>query len=331
MNTDTIYKNIGYVVVLLFGFYIASKSLLFQTKIIEGLTEREKKKKEKEESAARTNQEKEYSQHLNDYVILKTHKLNNPNLKKLKKYRAKYIEYIEQYNKLINNFILHEKISIVNFLLDKYDDKDDYTDKPADASRNSAKNINFNNIIQTLIKKTENIEILEKCIVYLDETTGGELEEDIKDKEEDEDKDKKVDAKEEKRIKDMEDAEEEKEKDRIAEKEKDIKMTNESLEDNNNVDMEFMSSTQSELKNSLLKLLSSYKTEYKIYIVESLLNIYNNKSDNMNDVKVNKMSYNNKVINTLEKSEFILNEIFSGGVSTDNTKPGKKKGKKSRL
>ena len=308
MNTDTIYKNIGYVVVLLFGFYIASKSLLFQTKIIEGLTAREKKKQQKEESAARRNQEQEYSEHLNEFVILKTHKLNNPNLKNMKKFRGKYMQYIEEYNKLVNNFILHEKISICDLLLNKYTELN-YNNKQADDSHNSAMNINFNNIINTLIKKTQNIEILEKCIIYLDETTGGDLEEDIED-EEDNDTDVTDES--------------------ISKKEEDIKETNKTYEDNNNIDIEFMSSVQSELKNSLLELLTSYKTEYKIYMIDSLLNIYNNQNDGINDDKVNRISYNNKVVNTLEKSEFILSEIFGGGVSSGSgsvkSKRKKKKG-----
>ena len=293
MNTDTIYKNIGYVVVLLFGFYIASKSLLFQTKIIEGLTSREKDKQQKKESAARRNQEEEYSEHLNEFVILKTHKLNNPNLQNMKKFRGKYMQYIEEYNKLVNNFILHEKISIGDFLLNKYDELD-YSNKQADGSYNSAKNINFNNIINTLIKKTQNIEILEKCIIYLDETTGGDLEEDIED-EEDNDTDVTDDS--------------------ISKKEEDIKETNKTYEDNNNIDMEFMSSVQSELKNSLLELLTSYKTEYKIYMIDSLLNIYNSQNDGINDDKVNRIYNNNNIVNTLEKSEFILSEIFGGGIN----------------
>lgn len=308
MNTDTIYKNIGYVVVLLFGFYIASKSLLFQTKIIEGLTAREKKKQQKEESAARRNQEQEYSEHLNEFVILKTHKLNNPNLKNMKKFRGKYMQYIEEYNKLVNNFILHEKISIGDFLLNKYDELD-YSNKQADGSYNSAMNINFNNIINTLIKKTQNIEILEKCIIYLDETTGGDLEEDIED-EEDNDTDVTDDS--------------------ISKKEEDIKETNKTYEENNNIDIEFMSSVQSELKNSLLELLTSYKTEYKIYMIDSLLNIYNNQNDGINDDKVNTISYNNKVVNTLEKTETILSEIFSGGVSSSSVSGKKNKRNKKK-
>ena len=35
MNSDDIYKIIGYAVVIIFGFYIVSKSLNFQFKIIE--------------------------------------------------------------------------------------------------------------------------------------------------------------------------------------------------------------------------------------------------------------------------------------------------------
>lgn len=91
--------------------------------------------------------------------------------------------------------------------------------------------------------------------------------------------------------------------------------------------MEFMSSVQSELKNSLLELLTSYKTEHKIYMVDSLLNIYNNQNDGINDDKVNRIYYNNNIVNTLEKSEFILSEIFGGGVSSGSVKSKRKKKK----
>jgi len=60
MNSDDIYKFIGYAVVIIFGFYIVSKSLNFQFKMVENFTcsaddkedglskeEKEKKKKKK--------------------------------------------------------------------------------------------------------------------------------------------------------------------------------------------------------------------------------------------------------------------------------------------
>jgi hypothetical protein len=60
MNSDDIYKFIGYAVVIIFGFYIVSKSLNFQFRMVEnftcrsddkeeGLSEEEKEKRRKEE------------------------------------------------------------------------------------------------------------------------------------------------------------------------------------------------------------------------------------------------------------------------------------------
>lgn len=93
MNSDDIYKFIGYAVVIVFGFYIVSRSLKFQTKIIEGMTraeERELEEKEEQERIERVNLENKQSSDLNN-IIREIQKFNNKNLNNLKNTIVKII------------------------------------------------------------------------------------------------------------------------------------------------------------------------------------------------------------------------------------------------
>ena len=322
MKSDDIYKFIGYAVVIVFGFYIVSRSLKFQTKIIEGLTraeERELEEKDEKEIIERINLEKKQSSDLN-IMIREIQNFNNKNLNKFKKYNSKNFAYIEELNKYTNNYIQREKISIVEFLVGML-----IAVKPADIEKkvddkgyiNSAKNVKYNSLIDGLEKRINVIESLQKGIVYLGQVTTGDLEEEITedDKKDDpmigigtggtgggddkDDKDEKIEV-----DKSIVDA---------------LKLTNEKNTKIINDDIKYYSNTQSTLKTSLIDLLNTYKTEQKVYFANSIRE------------KDNKDIYEyNTSINILEKSENVLNEIFGGSVggsvggSNINTKKGTK-------
>ena len=127
MNSDDIYKFIGYAAVIIVVFCIASKSLNFQLKVIEGLTDKEGKGKEKKKSKEelsdqeerdkkradtekqrlRKANEKQLAEDIKQSIIREIHLSNNKNLEQFE-----IIDklLIEEYNILITNYIAREKI-----------------------------------------------------------------------------------------------------------------------------------------------------------------------------------------------------------------------------
>jgi len=320
MNSDDIYKFIGYAVVIVFGFYIVSRSLKFQTKIIEGMTraeERELEEKEEQERIERVNLENKQSSDLNN-IIREIQKFNNKNLNNLKKYNSKNYSYIEELNKYTNNYILREKINILEFLIGIL-----LKVEPADINRpegdkkfiNTAEKINYNSIIDGLEQRINIIESLQNGIVYLSETTSGDLEEEIKEDDNEDDSGFGVGYSSDDDNNDGDDNENITVDKTTVEA---LKLTNEKNTTIINDDIKYYSRTQSKLKNSLINLLITYKTEQKIYLANSII-----EKDNR-DI----YAYNTS-INILEKTENVLTELFGGSIggSTIGKNKSKKKGK----
>jgi len=291
MNSDDIYKFIGYAVVIIFGFYIVSKSLNFQFKIIEGMTQQEKRDKarqEKEYERKRTGEEKDNSESIDKSIIREIHIRNNNNLEYFKIINK---SLIQEYSKLIDNYITKEKINIFNII------------------NNKNKNITFSSIINDLKDKCEKIESLKQSINYLSYTSDGDLEEDVEDE--------------------PESTFEESSEDKTKRKEDETTLIDslkevyeEELEYNND-DIEYISNTNTDLKNSYLNLLNAYMNEEKIYSTDLILGIgedlttYNNKMNQIENHNIN--------ISVLKKTESILTELFGGGGSGGTVKGRKKR------
>jgi hypothetical protein len=295
MNSDDIYKFIGYAVVIIFGFYIVSKSLNFQFKIIEGMTEQEKRdkdKQDKENERKRTGEENANSESINK-LIREINIRNNNNLKYFKIINK---SLIEEYSKLTNNYITKEKINIFNII------------------NNKNKNITFSSIINDLKNKCEKIESLKKSSFYLSETNDGDLEEDVKDEPESKFEESSADK-----------TKRQQDETKLMEK---LKALYEEEIKYNNDDIAYISKTEKELQNSYLNLLISYTNEEKIYISDILLDIgedlttYNNKMNQIENHNIN--------ISVLKKTESILTELFGGSVSGGSSVKGKKKGKEKK-
>ena len=279
MNSDDIYKFIGYAVVIIFGFYIVSKSLNFQFKIIEGMTQQEKRDKEKQENEdrkARKKEEKDNSKDI-DLIIREIHIRNNNNLNYFKIINK---SLIQEYSKLIDNYITKEKINIFNII------------------NNKNTEITFYSIINDIKDKCEKIASLTKSINYLSSTSDGDLEEDVEDEPEST----------------FEESNEDKKKRQDDERAliESLKELYETELEYNNDDIEYISKTETDLKNSYLNLLNAYINEEKISISDLILTIgedLTTYANNMNKIE-------NHIINIsiLQKTESILTELFDGGV-----------------
>ena len=313
MNSDDIYKIIGYAVVIIFGFYIVSKSLNFQFKIIEGMTRQERKEKEKKEREQedkdkddRKKEETTLSKDI-DLIIREIHISNNNNIKKFKEYNK---EIIYEVVKLFENYITTEKINLFNTFI-KQDNK-----------------ITFSMIIDDLKDACGKISSLTKGINYLSSTSDGDLEEDVKKTEEEEAEEEEAKKKEkgktkEEKEKEGKEKEKSKEKQTTAEKKEiaRLKELNETELEYNNDTVKDISSTTDELKTSYLNLLNAYINEEKISISELMKEISEDTTtyqDNMNEIDIHNIN-----ISILQESESILTELFDGGVG--RRKKGKKK------
>lgn len=329
MNSDDIYKFIGYAAVIIVVFCIASKSLNFQLKVIEGLTDKEgkgkgkEKKKSKEELSEqeerdkqraetekqrlRKANEKQLAEDIKQSIIREIHLRNNKNLEQFE-----IIDklLIEEYNTLITNYIAREKIQIFNLINDKN------------------KNITFGSIINELINKCEKIESLTATIDYLAATSGKDLQEEVEKDPNEKPPPPPPKETEAQKKKKKEDEETRKYNEEVL-KEK-LKGINEDDLEYNNEDIENIAKTESELKNRYIELLNAYKTEEIIFSSDLMLSIGENQSNqtiytnNMNEIK-----RHNKNIRILTTTETILTELFGGGV--DNSKLKKKGGKEKNI
>ena len=307
MNSDDIYKIIGYAVVIIFGFYIVSKSLNLQFKIIEGMTRQERKDKEKDKEKQEDKDRKEKKKEEKglskdiDLIIREIHISNNNNIKKIKKYNK---ELIYEVVKLFENYITTEKINLFNII------------------NNKNTEITFSMIIDDLKDACGKISSLTKGINYLSSTSDGDLEEDVKKTEEEEEAEEAEE--EEAKKKEKGKTKEEKDKDKEDEDEEiaSLKELNETELEYNNDDVKDISSTADELKTSYLNLLNAYINEEKISISELMKEISEDTTtyqDNMNEIDIHNIN-----ISILQESESILTELFDGGVGR-RRKKGKKK------
>jgi hypothetical protein len=309
MNSDDIYKFIGYAVVIIFLFYIVSKSLNFQLKIIEGMTakeeqeEREKKKADTEKKRVKKETERKNAEIIKTSIIRDIKIRNNKNLTNFE-----IIDklLLEEYNNLITNYIEREKIRIFDII----------------NSKNTT--ITFNSIYDKLIIKCQNIESLQASRNYLAATSGTDLKEDVeprKDEPTPAPPPKETDA----QKKQKKEAEEKRKKEETTLREI-LKGNNEDDLKYNTEDIESIASTDSDLKNNYIELLNAYKTEEIITIADLMLTI--GEDSRTYNGNMNQIANHNKNITTLTTTETILTELFGGGVGKTNVK---KKGGKDNI
>jgi len=183
---------------------------------------------------------------------------------------------LEEYNKLIENYIQSEKINVFNIINIKN------------------KDITFNSVINDLKNKYEKIESLKRTINYLSATSGDDLNQKVENE-----------------PKEKEETDSEKTKREDAEK----KLKNELIETNknnlkNNKKMiKCISNTQQELQDSYIKLLDAYKTEENIYIADLILSI--GEDLNTYDSNMKKIENHTININVLTATETIITEFFN--------------------
>jgi hypothetical protein len=317
MNSDDIYKFIGYAVAIIFGFYIVSKSLNFQIKAIEhftcktyddddddDLTNDERRERDKEKTEAereRKRNENEIAETVYKTIIRKINIKNNKLLNRDFSPIGQNVGLIEEYNKLIDIYIQREKINICNIIYNK------------------GINISFSNIINDLKIKCEKIKSLSKSINYIAAVTSGndlveEIEYDTDEEPEEETEDK------------------ESAQDRTERKEAEEKLKDELIETNdselkyNSQDIECIQKTQPELQTKYTELLTSFINEEKIYIVDLLLSIGEDLTTYDSNIK--QIENHNINISVLQQTESILMEVFSGGVSGGSSIKGKGKRKR---
>lgn len=275
MNSDDIYKFIGYAVVIIFGFYIISKSLNFQIQMVEQFTCKGDENDDdlsEEELEKRKSEEIDNSKSINKSI--KEMYINNN--KNLKEFNIIDKSLIEEYNKLINNYIQSEKINVFNII------------------NNKNKDITFNSVINDLKDTCEKVESLKRTIDYLSASSGDDLKQTVENEPEEQ---KETDSEK----KDREDAEK--------------KLNNELIEINknllkeNNKIIKCISNTQKKLKDSYIKLLNAYKTEEYIYISDIILTI--GEDVDTYDENMKKIENHNININVLRASETIISELFN--------------------
>ena len=274
MNSDDIYKFIGYAVVIIFGFYIVSKSLNFQFKMVENFTCSADDKEDglsKEEKEKRKNEEIDMSKSINS-SIKEIYLRNNKNLKQFKIIDK---SLLEEYDKLIENLIEDSKYNIF------------------DTINNKKKDITFNKIIDDLKFHYETIESL-KMDDYLGATSGDGLNQKVenepKEKEEtDSEKTKRED--EEKKIKNK------------------LIDLNKGLLKGNKQRIKCIINTEKELQDSYFKILDAYKTEEIIYISDLILDYGEDLTRYESNMK--KISIHRINIQILDASKTILTELFN--------------------